>query len=83
MTRDELIEALSDKTHESWARWMSHLFRISPQQEDGSVLIHPHHVKRWWQQIETPYDQLSEQEKQSDRKEVERLLPIIDEYTTS
>jgi hypothetical protein len=34
-------------------------------------------VERWRRQIDTPYEQLSEAEKQSDREWADRVLEII------
>ena len=46
MANEKLIEQLSDLEHESWSRWMNHLFNISKTQEDGSVLIPKEYVAR-------------------------------------
>lgn len=77
LSEQELIERLADKEHASWARWMAYLFVRSKHQEDGSVLIPAELVEHWKRQVETPYEQLSEREKQSDRDEVAYILPII------
>lgn len=78
MDRQELIEALADKEHASWARWMDYVFEICPRSEDGSVTISRALVDRWQRQVDTPYAELTEREKDSDRKEVAEILPIID-----
>jgi hypothetical protein len=79
MTEHELIERLADKEHASWARWMHYLFsKCDPLL--GSLVIPVQLVNHWKRQIETPYTELSEQEKQSDRNEVAHILPIIKEY---
>jgi hypothetical protein len=89
MNEQELIEQLADKEHASWARWMKYLFDVceaySIVDPDGfdrykGVLIPPELVERWQLQIDTPYADLSEKEKQSDRDEVAHILPIIDKY---
>lgn len=89
MTEDELIEQLADKEHASWARWMQYLLNKCVAHwtvnADGfdqynGVLIPPGLVEHWQRQIRTPYADLSEQEKQSDREEVAHILPIIREY---
>jgi hypothetical protein len=80
MNKEELIERLADKEHASWARWMQYLFSRGPTNPDGSVTIPSAFVARWQQQIDTPYAELSEQEKQSDRDEVAHILPFIEEY---
>src|SRR5258708_37805626 len=49
--------------------------------KDHFRYIIPHElVQRWKRQVETPYAELSEREKQSDRDEVAHILPIIDEH---
>ena len=80
MNESELIEQLADREHDSWARWMSYLFQKSEQHSDGSVTIPPELVARWQKQIDTPYESLSEREKQSDRDEVAHILPAIYKY---
>src|SRR5258708_1107345 len=83
MTKEELIEALADKEHASWAHWMEYLFSRCPFKEKGDAIIPRELVQRWKEQAKTPYALLSEQEKQSDRKEVAHILPIINEYAKS
>lgn len=78
--RSELTEQLADKAHASWARWMAHLFRVCDKRPDGSVVIPPALVERWQRQVNTPYAQLSEYEKRSDRDEVTHLLPILEQH---
>src|SRR6266702_4536102 len=83
MTKDELIEQLADKEHASWAHWMEYLFSRCPFTEKGDAIIPRELVQRWKEQTKTPYALLSEQEKQSDRAEVTRILPIIEAYAQS
>ncbi len=80
MTKAELIEALADKEHASWAHWMDYLFSQCEKQSDGSLLIPLRLALRWNRQTYTPYADLSEREKQSDRDEVTHILPIIEQY---
>lgn len=83
MSGQELIEQLADKEHASWARWQSYLFSMCDVVDDGDgyedYVIPRELVQRWKRQIATPYVQLSEKEKQSDRDEVAHILPIIRE----
>ena len=89
MNKPELIEQLADKEHAGWAHWMKYLFskclEVGDKDEDGyeSVVIPRELVKRWQRQVATPYAELSEKEKQSDRNQVADILPIIDEYVES
>lgn len=45
---------------------------------DGSLLIPAELVDRWTDQIDTPYEELSDAEKESDREQVRRYLPVIE-----
>lgn len=86
MTEQELIERLAAKEHDSWARWMDYLFNRCDIErgKDGFRYVIPHElVERWKRQVDTPYTDLSEQEKQSDRDEVAHILPIIKAYKAS
>ena len=82
MDRQELIEALAEKEHASWAHWMEYLFsKCQPLIGAGYALVIPDElVQRWTRQADTPYAELTEQEKQSDRDEVAHILPIIEAY---
>lgn len=80
MSEQELIELLADKEHASWARWMRYLFSKCTRTMHGDMVIPMELALRWTIQSETPYERLSEQEKQSDRAEVAHILPIIKAY---
>ena len=75
---DDLLEQLADKEHASWGRWMVYLFETCQQNPDGSVTIPAALVERWDRQANTPYAELSEREKESDRDEVRHILPLIE-----
>jgi hypothetical protein len=68
-----LRERLAALEHEQWAHWTRYL------------LDHPtpENVERWRRQIETPYEQLSEAEKQADRVWADRVLSLIETATAS
>lgn len=80
MTEQELIEALADKEHASWAAWMAYLLGNLKRNDDGSLTIPSSYVEAFQRQINTPYAEMTEAEKQLDRDEVEHILPIIREY---
>jgi hypothetical protein len=46
-------------------------------QTDGSLSIPADLVRRWTKQMDTPYTDLTEPEKESDREQVRRYLPTI------
>lgn len=91
MIEEELIEQLADKEHASWARWMQYLFSkcqvltlVEGEKIIADGFLIPYSlVERWSGQVETAYVDLSEAEKESDRKEVREILPIIRTYVES
>lgn len=70
-------EATADVQHQIWAHWMKYVFSICPQQEDGSVVIPADKVERWKRQVDTPYKELSEKEKESDRHQADKVLEAL------
>ncbi len=76
---DKCVDCLMQED-ERWSHWMRYLFQICPKHTDGSTCIPPLLVDRWMRQAHTAYANLSEQEKQSDRDEVAKILPIIKAY---
>jgi hypothetical protein len=75
--KDQLLEQLADYAHASWSHWMHYLFSRSSNLPDGSVVIPAELVARWQRQMETPYQELSEQEKESDRNQARQILPLL------
>lgn len=70
-------EKLASLSHDQWSGWMRWLFDKSIRNPDGSWTIPPSWSARWWNQMHTPYDSLSEEEKESDRKEADRVLECL------
>jgi hypothetical protein len=62
-----LIEALADYAHDSWSRWVEYMF----------AHLDEAHIQRWKRQMQTPYSELSEQEKESDREQARRIISVI------
>ncbi len=78
--KTELREVLAALAHEQWSGWMSYLFSLTEVRMHGAEVaeeIPPALVKRWKRQMRTPYDQLGEDEKQSDRVEAERVIALL------
>ena len=75
--RFELIEELAAIEHERWAHWQQYLHEKGERLPDGSLRIPPEMVTRWESQIARSYSELNEDEKESDREQVERFLPRI------
>lgn len=74
---EPVIERLAAIEHERWAHWQRYVHDQCERREDGALVIPAEFAGRWEAQIETPYAELSEQEKDSDRVQVRRYLPAI------
>ena len=77
MENSKIIEILAEYEHDRWSRWQKHLFSKCIVNKDGSVTIPKQFVDRWTRQINTDYINLSEEEKDSDRKEAIRIVECI------
>lgn len=77
---DEFRERLAALCHEQWSGWMEYLFddaRGSASQTKAWT-IHAKSCRRWRRQMSIPYADLSEAEKESDRKEADRFLALLE-----
>ena len=72
-----LIERLAAIEHTRWADWQQYVHNKGLRQPDGSILLPSECVKRWERQISTAYKNLTEAEKESDREQVLKYLPIL------
>ena len=72
-----LLEQLAAVEHERWSHWQRYVHSKCIRQPDGSLLLPADLVARWEKQIETKYEDLAPQEKESDRDQVRRYLPLI------
>lgn len=83
---EEFIEKGAALEHDRWAKWQKWMHgRVY----DSSESINPHlkvipteDFNRWERQITTNYKDLSEKEKESDRMEVRKYLPLIKDLLT-
>lgn len=66
---DSMIECLAAGEHEQWAHWYRYFFYHSS----------PETIARWDKQSRTPYESLSEAEKDRDREWAERAWEIMTE----
>jgi len=64
---DDLTEALAELEHEQWAHWTKYML--------GNLT--PDNISRWKKQVKTPYAELSEKEKESDRKWANKVMNAI------
>lgn len=77
MKNDDIVEKLSNYEHDRWSRWQKYLFSKCKINNDGSLTIPKEFVYRWTRQMNTKYDDLLEEEKNSDRKETIRILECL------
>ena len=75
-----MLEALADLEHDRWSGWQEYLHSQCLKNKDGSLTIPAELVERWERQINTRYKELSEKEKESDRKEARKTIEIINKY---
>lgn len=76
ITKHTRREKLAAYAHRAWSGWMKYMFDKSTAVE-GEVIIPESLVKRWTRQMNTPYDDLPEEEKNSDRIEADRIISIF------
>ena len=67
LSANALLETLADIEHERWSSWMQWMFDHWTDEN----------IERWKQQMLTPYADLPEHSKESDRKEVRKTLAAI------
>lgn len=81
MTTDDILDGLVDELasieHERWAHWQRYVHSKAQKRSDGSLVIPADLVAQWERQITTPFTQLSEKEKDSDRDQVQKYLPFL------
>ncbi len=68
--KNRLLEALADWEHQTWAGWAQ--WMIDNWDEA--------HIQGWKRQIATPYAELPENEKESDRREARGVLNVIGSF---
>ena len=74
----DLREELAALAHEQWSGWMRYMFsRTHGPYGDGYAVIPTEWVERWRRQMDTPYAELREDERESDRKEADRVLAVV------
>ena len=72
-----LFEKLASIEHERWAGWQAYLHSKCIKNDDGSLTIPAGYVFHLERLIKTSYENLTEKEKESDRKEVKKYWSFI------
>jgi hypothetical protein len=74
-----LFEQLAAIEHERWAHWQRWMHDQGRRDERTRALVIPATlVDRWERQIATPYADLSEAEKASNREQIDQYWPLIE-----
>lgn len=80
---DERLEALAELAHEQWSGWMKYMFSKCKWRDRGDGINEPtipqEFADRWLRQMNGPYAQLSEQEKEYDRVEARKFLAMLED----
>jgi hypothetical protein len=66
-------EKLAELEHQQWAHWTQYML-------DN---LTPENIERWRKQIETPYAELSESEKLSDRQWADKVIKLIEHHKSN
>ena len=74
---EHAIDQLAAIEHERWAHWQEYVHSQCEPQADGSLVIPTELVARWEAQIRMQYSDLSAEERESDREQVMKYLPVI------
>lgn len=71
----DIVEVMAELAHSQWAGWAQWMFdNMSETHISGET-----YVDRWTRQIATPYADLSEEEKESDRVEARKMIEKMEE----
>lgn len=77
-------EKLANLCHEQWSGWMKYLFGKGKfDNSNGSWIMPKWAVTRWSEQMYTPYRELSDVEKNSDRAEADKFIALLGEVSPS
>ncbi|MCA6122109.1 hypothetical protein J6500_09410 [Bradyrhizobium sp. WSM 1704] len=75
-----LLEELAALEHQRWSHWQKYVHEKAQRQPDGSLVLPADLVARWERQFRTVYADLTEDEKNSDREQVQNYLPILERW---
>lgn len=86
MTIDEIKELIADFMHDQWSHWetwrntQTTILGQTKDKRDIDCIdfsLHKETYDRWKRQMETPYADLSEKEKDSDREWAKKLITYL------
>jgi len=71
------IEILAATMHDVWARWAKYFIESCSTNSNGQLILPANRVAIWKRQMETPYQYLTEADKERDRKIAREVLEVI------
>ena len=74
-------EKLAALCHGQWAGWMRYLFSKGHINSVGEWVVSSTLYDRWQRQMNTPYAELSGTEQNSDRKEADKFIAVLEEHS--
>ena len=74
----ETLEQLATIEHQRWANWQKYVHSKLVPYTYGNKVMECSDFEHWQKEIDTPYDELTEAQKQSDRDEVMRYWPVVE-----
>lgn len=74
---DRELEAVAAECHKQWAGWAEYMLGKTERLDDDFLTLEDVWAVRWYKQINTPYADLSESEKESDRREARKILAAL------
>lgn len=79
---EPLREPLAYLSHAIWSHWMRWMFSVGTFNEDGSWTMPADKAQRWQRQMNTPYTELPEHEREGDREQADKILAVINPNET-
>ena len=75
-----LRELFADFLHRQWSGWMEYLFSKGTLNPDGTWTMPSWAVERWQRQMNTSFANLSDIEQDTDRKEADKMLEVLQRW---
>ena len=67
-------EKIASVQHDIWEQWMKYLLSSFKESRAGNYIIPKEKVNRWYRQIAQEYSMLTENEKESDRGQADKVM---------
>ena len=79
--KEDLVDTIADFMHMQWSHWQKHVHSQMIKENVGEkwyyMTLSEEQHKYWERQMNTPYSELTEKEKDSDREWAIKLLELL------